>query len=42
MRVTGYKPKVSIHDGLALAGKWFVEEQKRAEGANARDSRKTV
>lgn len=34
-RVTGYQPKVSIHEGLEMAGKWFVEEQKRkgAEGS---------
>lgn len=30
-RVTGYQPRVSIRDGLAIAGKWFVEEQKKAE-----------
>lgn len=30
-RVTGYRPRVSIRDGLEIAGKWFVEEQKRDE-----------
>ncbi|KAL2291412.1 hypothetical protein FJTKL_12816 [Diaporthe vaccinii] len=30
-RVTGYQPRVSIRDGLELAGKWFIEEQKRAQ-----------
>lgn len=30
-RVTGYQPKVSIRDGLAIAGKWFVEEQRKIE-----------
>lgn len=29
--VTGYQPRVSIREGLEIAGKWFVEEQKRAE-----------
>lgn len=28
-RVTGYQPKVSIRDGLEIAGKWFAEEQKK-------------
>lgn len=30
-RVTGYKPRVSIGEGLRIAGKWFVEEQKRED-----------
>lgn len=30
-RVLGYRPKVSIEEGLAITGKWFVEEAKRAE-----------
>lgn len=30
-RVTGYQPRVSIREGLEMAGKWFIEEQKKAE-----------
>lgn len=33
-RVTGFQPRVSIREGLAIAGKWFVEEQKRTEAQN--------
>ncbi|KAK7751098.1 erg26, C-3 sterol dehydrogenase [Diatrype stigma] len=36
-RVLGYKPKVSMRDGLAKAGKWFIEED-----ARARDTKKTA
>lgn len=32
-RVLGYKPKVGIYEGLEIAGKWFVEEEKRTEEA---------
>lgn len=32
-RVLGYKPKVGVFDGLAIAGKWFLEEEKKAEEA---------
>ncbi|KAH9985139.1 NAD(P)-binding protein [Xylariaceae sp. FL0662B] len=32
-RVLAYKPKVSVDEGLAIAGKWFREESKRAEDA---------
>ncbi|KUI58202.1 Sterol-4-alpha-carboxylate 3-dehydrogenase, decarboxylating [Cytospora mali] len=41
-RITGYKPRVSIHEGLAIAGKWFVEEQKKAEATKAQDPKKTI
>ncbi|KUI72316.1 Sterol-4-alpha-carboxylate 3-dehydrogenase, decarboxylating [Cytospora mali] len=41
-RITGYKPRVSIHEGLAIAGKWFVEEQKKAEATKAHDPKKTI
>lgn len=34
-RVLGYKPKVSIDDGLEIAGKWFREEAERAKYAEA-------
>lgn len=30
-RVLGYKPRVSMQEGLAKAGKWFVEEYAKAE-----------
>lgn len=30
-RVLGYQPRVSIQDGLARAGKWFIEEQQARE-----------
>ncbi|ROW06273.1 hypothetical protein VPNG_08074 [Cytospora leucostoma] len=36
-RITGYKPRVSIREGLAIAGKWFVEEQRKAQ-----DLKKTI
>lgn len=38
-RVTGYKPRVSISEGLRIAGKWFVEEQRKE---NAKSLKKTV
>lgn len=38
-RVTGYQPRVSISEGLAMAGKWFVEEQQKAE---AQDPKKVI
>lgn len=35
-RVLGYRPKVSIGEGLERTGKWFVDEAKRAgEGKTA-------
>ncbi|KUI69913.1 Sterol-4-alpha-carboxylate 3-dehydrogenase, decarboxylating [Cytospora mali] len=35
-RVLGYRPKVSINEGLARTGKWFVDEARRAgEGKKA-------
>jgi sterol-4alpha-carboxylate 3-dehydrogenase (decarboxylating) len=33
-RVTGYQPKVSIREGLEIAGQWFVEEQKKEKAQN--------
>ncbi|KAK0615066.1 hypothetical protein B0T17DRAFT_602170 [Bombardia bombarda] len=30
-RVLGYKPKVGIDEGLAVAGKWFMEEANKAK-----------
>lgn len=30
-RVLGYKPKVSMQEGLAKAGKWFLEEDAKAK-----------
>lgn len=38
-RLTGYQPRVSIREGLAIAGRWFVEEQKKVE---AQDTKKTT
>lgn len=35
-RVTGYQPRVSIREGLEIAGKWFVEEQKKEEAQGAK------
>lgn len=35
-RVLGYKPRISIHEGLEKAGKWFVEEARTAEEAKKR------
>lgn len=32
-RVLGYKPKVGVYDGLSTAGRWFLEEEKRADEA---------
>lgn len=31
-RVLGYHPKVSMEEGLARAGKWFVDEAEKAKG----------
>lgn len=28
-RVLGYRPMVSVEEGLARTGKWFVEEEKK-------------
>lgn len=28
-KVFGYKPKVTIEEGVARAGKWFVEEESK-------------
>lgn len=36
-RVLGYKPKVSMQEGLAKAGKWFLEED-----AKAKNTKKSV
>lgn len=41
-RITGYEPRVSIHEGLAIAGKWFVEEQKKVEGTRIQELEKTA
>lgn len=41
-RVTGYQPKVSIREGLAVAGKWFVEEQQKLEGTESQNPKKTI
>ncbi|KAI0839434.1 NAD(P)-binding protein [Hypoxylon sp. FL0890] len=35
-RVLGYRPKVSMDEGLAIAGKWFREEAEREEEAKKR------
>lgn len=35
-RVTGYQPRVSIHEGLEISGKWFVEEQRKQEAQGAK------
>jgi sterol-4alpha-carboxylate 3-dehydrogenase (decarboxylating) len=32
-RVLGYKPTISIQEGLDRAGKWFIDEARRAEEA---------
>lgn len=32
-RALGYKPKVGIYEGLEIAGKWFLEEEKKTEEA---------
>ncbi|KAJ4412521.1 erg26, C-3 sterol dehydrogenase [Gnomoniopsis sp. IMI 355080] len=32
-RVLGYKPKVGVYEGLEIAGKWFLQEEKRAQEA---------
>lgn len=36
LRMTGYQPRVSIREGLEIAGKWFVEEQKKEEAQGAK------
>lgn len=41
-RVTGYQPKVSIHEGLAVAGKWFVEEQKKMKITQSQGLKNTM
>lgn len=35
-RVTGYQPKVSIQEGLEIAGKWFAEEHRRNQEDGAK------
>lgn len=35
-RVTEYQPKVSIQEGLEIAGKWFVEEHQRNQEHGAK------
>ncbi|KAH8897454.1 NAD(P)-binding protein [Thozetella sp. PMI_491] len=30
-RVLGYRPRVSIEEGLAIAGKWYMEEERKAQ-----------
>lgn len=30
-RVLGYKPEVGVYEGLEIAGKWLLEEERRTE-----------
>ncbi|KAI0016369.1 C-3 sterol dehydrogenase/C-4 decarboxylase family protein [Xylariomycetidae sp. FL0641] len=42
-RVLGYKPRYSIHQGLEIAGKWFVEEAQRQDNLQkAGDEKKSA